>query len=203
MYPLLKRAFDMLGALLLLVLVFPLLAVLAIYLVVQTRSWRILFLQKRAGLHGRPFSIIKFRTMTDERDDDGNQLPDGARLKPWGVWMRGKSLDELPQLFNVLAGTMSFIGPRPLPVAYLPLYSAEQARRHELRPGITGWAQINGRNAISWEQKFELDVWYVDRAGFLLDLNILLRTAKKVILAEGISQEGHATMPFFTAKQQA
>ena len=158
----------------------------------------ILFRQTRPGLHGKPFSILKFRTMADTRDAKGNLLPDAERLTGFGRFLRSTSLDELPELFNVLKGEMSLVGPRPLLMAYLPLYTPEQARRHEMRPGITGWAQVNGRNAISWEEKFRLDVWYVDNQSFWLDLKILLLTVKKVVVRDGISAVGEATAPRFT-----
>jgi lipopolysaccharide/colanic/teichoic acid biosynthesis glycosyltransferase len=158
----------------------------------------ILFRQVRPGRNGRLFKLAKFRTMTDERDASGGLLPDASRLTPFGRWLRATSLDELPSLWNVLKGDMSLVGPRPLLVEYLPLYSSEQARRHEVRPGITGWAQVNGRNALTWEQKFELDVWYVDHRSFWLDLRILLMTVRKVFVREGISAKGEATMPRFT-----
>jgi lipopolysaccharide/colanic/teichoic acid biosynthesis glycosyltransferase len=157
----------------------------------------ILFRQQRPGLHGKPFTLLKFRTMTDARDAQGNLLPDAERLTPFGSFLRRTSLDELPAFFNVLRGDMSLMGPRPLLMAYLDRYTPEQARRHEVRPGITGWAQVNGRNAITWEQKFVLDVWYVDNWSLWLDLKILFLTGWKVLRREGISQEGHATMPEF------
>ena len=156
------------------------------------------FRQTRPGRGGRLFRIVKFKTMTDARDSRGELLPDEQRLTRAGALVRSLSLDELPQLFNVLAGQMSFIGPRPLLPEYLPLYTAEQARRHDVRPGITGWAQVNGRNAISWERKFELDVWYVDHLNFLLDMRIILLTLAKVVRRQGISAEGCATMQKFT-----
>lgn len=162
----------------------------------------VLFKQQRAGLKGRPFYVYKFRTMTDKRDEHGNLLPDEKRLTKLGRILRKYSLDELPQLWNVIKGDMSLVGPRPLPVEYLPLYTPEQARRHEVRPGITGWAQVNGRNAISWEEKFALDVWYVDHRSFWLDLKILWMTLIKVFKAEGISQPGHATMPEFRGRRK-
>ena len=155
------------------------------------------FLQERPGLHGKLFKIIKFKTMTDERDADGNLLPDEQRLTPVGRFVRSTSIDELPQLWNVVVGDMSLIGPRPLLPDYLPLYSPEQARRHEVRPGISGWAQCHGRNSISWTEKFKLDVWYVDHCTFLTDMNIIFTTIKKVFVREGISQEGNATMEAF------
>jgi lipopolysaccharide/colanic/teichoic acid biosynthesis glycosyltransferase len=157
----------------------------------------VLFRQVRAGQFGKAFEMVKFRTMTDERDGAGVLLPDSVRLTPFGNWLRSTSLDELPSLLNVLKGEMSLVGPRPLLVEYVPLYSPMQARRHEVRPGITGWAQVNGRNALTWERKFELDVWYVDNRSFWLNLKILLMTVRKVFLREGISAAGEATMPFF------
>ena len=156
-----------------------------------------LFTQPRPGLNGRVFHVYKFRTMTDERDEDGELLPDAVRLTSFGKLLRKLSLDELPQLWNVLNGDMSFVGPRPLLVEYLPLYSERQSHRHDVRPGITGWAQVNGRNTISWEQKFEYDVWYVENRSLWLDFKILLLTVKKVFVSEGISQDGQATMEKF------
>lgn len=158
----------------------------------------VFFTQERPGQYGKPFRMIKFRTMTDAKDADGKLLPDEVRLTKFGQFIRSTSLDELPELWNVLKGEMSLVGPRPLLMEYLPLYSAEQARRHEMRPGITGWAQVNGRNAISWEERFKLDVWYVDHQSFLLDCRIVLLTIQKVFVREGISAEGEATMPRFT-----
>ncbi len=157
----------------------------------------VLFTQVRPGLHGKPFRIYKFRTMTDEKDADGNLLPDADRLVPFGRFLRSTSLDELPELINVLKGDMSLVGPRPLLMEYLDRYSPEQARRHEVRPGITGWAQVNGRNAISWEDKFKLDVWYVDNWSLWLDINILFLTLWKTVKRDDISQEGQATMSKF------
>ena len=192
-----KRLLDLVVAAAGLILLSPLLAVLA--LLVRTRLGRpVLFTQERPGLGGRPFRICKFRTMRDARDASGAPLPDAHRLTPLGSFLRSTSLDELPELFNVLRGDMSLVGPRPLLLEYLPLYTPEQARRHEVRPGITGWAQVNGRNAISWEEKFALDVWYVDNRSLLLDLRVLALTAAKVLAREGISQEGRATMERFT-----
>ena len=161
----------------------------------------VLFRQVRPGLHGRPFMMVKFRTMTDERGTDGELLPDAQRLTAFGRFLRASSLDELPELWNVLSGEMSLVGPRPLLMEYLPLYSPEQARRHEVRPGITGWAQVNGRNALSWEERFKLDVWYVDHRSLWLDLRILWLTVRKVIVREGISAQGEATMPRFTGNK--
>lgn len=157
----------------------------------------ILFKQQRPGIHGIPFFIYKFRTMTDEVDEHGRLLPDSARLGSFGQWMRRYSLDELPQLLNVIRGELSLVGPRPLLMEYLSLYTARQARRHEVKPGITGWAQVNGRNALSWEEKFELDVWYVENRSLVLDLRILWMTFAKVFRSEGVSNAGHVTMPVF------
>jgi lipopolysaccharide/colanic/teichoic acid biosynthesis glycosyltransferase len=160
----------------------------------------ILFRQQRPGLHGRAFTLNKFRTMTDARDDQGNLLPDARRLTRCGRFLRSTSLDELPELFNVLKGDMSLVGPRPLLTRYLDRYTPEQMRRHEVKPGITGWAQVNGRNAITWEQKFALDLWYVDNWSFWLDLKIIILTIWKVLTCEGISQPGRATMEEFEGK---
>lgn len=192
----LKRTFDILGALAgLLVLAIPL-AILAL-MVRRKLGAPVLFVQERPGRRGRVFRIYKFRTMTDRRDKNDIPLSDAARLTPFGRWLRATSLDELPELFNVLRGEMSLVGPRPLLVEYLPLYSQEQARRHEVRPGITGWSQVNGRNAVDWDQRLAMDVWYVDNRSLWLDLRILLMTAVKVIRREGISQDGQATMERF------
>ena len=192
-----KRLLDLSTALFGLILLSPLIFIL-ILLIRQKLGSPVFFTQVRPGLHGKPFKMIKFRTMTDARDADGNLLPDNIRLTAFGRFLRSTSLDELPELWNVLKGDMSLVGPRPLLMEYLPLYTPEQARRHQARPGITGWAQINGRNAISWEAKFKLDVWYVDNQSFWLDLKILALTIKKVFVREGISAEGEATMPKFT-----
>ncbi|MFC7407845.1 sugar transferase [Hydrogenophaga atypica] len=192
-----KRLFDTtLAALALLLLAVPL-CVLAM-VVRQKLGAPVLFRQMRPGLHGRPFEMLKFRTMTDARDEQGVPLPDAMRLTPLGRWLRATSLDELPELWNVLKGDMSLVGPRPLLMEYLPLYSAEQARRHEVRPGITGWAQVNGRNAVSWEDKFRMDVWYVDHRSIWLDIKILWLTVRKVLAREGISAANEATMRKFT-----
>ena len=192
-----KRLFDVVVAAIGLVLLSPLMA--AVGLLVRARLGPpVLFAQERPGLGGRPFRIWKFRTMREATDASGAPLPDERRLTPLGRFLRGTSLDELPELLNVLRGDMSLVGPRPLLMEYLPLYTPEQARRHEVRPGITGWAQVNGRNAISWEEKFALDVWYVDNRSLLLDLRILALTAAKVLAREGIGQEGRATMERFT-----
>jgi lipopolysaccharide/colanic/teichoic acid biosynthesis glycosyltransferase len=195
-----KRLFDLLAASLgLLLLALPL-AVLT-WQIRRRLGSPVFFTQVRPGLHGRPFKMVKFRTMTDERGPDGALLPDAQRLTPFGRFLRASSLDELPELWNVLKGDMSLVGPRPLLMEYLPLYAPGQARRHEVRPGITGWAQVNGRNAISWEDKFKLDVWYVDNQSLWLDIKVLLLTVKKVLVRDGISAQGEATMPRFTGSQ--
>lgn len=192
-----KRSFDVLVATVALVILSPLLAALA--LLARSKLGKpVLFRQVRPGLHGHPFTLLKFRTMTDAADSNGLPLSDAARLTPFGQFLRRWSLDELPELFNVLRGDMSLVGPRPLLMEYLPLYSAEQARRHNVRPGLTGWAQVNGRNAISWDEKFALDLWYVGHASLWLDLKILWLTIKNVFTRHGISAEGEATMPKFT-----
>jgi lipopolysaccharide/colanic/teichoic acid biosynthesis glycosyltransferase len=192
-----KRGLDFLIVLSVLLCIWPLLLILAIGLHFANKGAGAFFMQDRPGKNGKIFKVIKFKTMTDERDVNGNLLPDAERLTKVGKFVRSTSVDELPQLINVLKGDMALIGPRPLLPQYLPLYSKEQARRHEVRPGITGWAQVNGRNAISWTKKFELDVWYVDHCSFMLDVRILFLTVKKVFFREGISQEGQATMEFF------
>lgn len=191
-----KRAMDLVGALAALVLLSPVLAVLCI-LVRSKLGSPVFFRQVRPGIEGRPFNMVKFRTMTDERGPDGALLPDDQRLTALGAWLRSTSLDELPELFNVLKGDMSLVGPRPLLMDYLSLYNDRQARRHEVRPGITGWAQINGRNALSWEEKFELDVWYVDNRSLWLDIKILFKTVLQVLKRDGISHGEEATMPRF------
>ena len=191
-----KRSFDMMSALLGLIAISPVLIVTAILVRIKLGS-PVLFKQQRPGFHAKPFYVYKFRTMTDQRDAAGQLLSDAVRLTPFGKMLRKLSLDELPQLLNVVKGDVSLVGPRPLLMQYLPLYSPEQARRHEVRPGITGWAQVNGRNAISWEEKFKLDVWYVDNQSFLLDVKILWMTFNKVFRREGISQEGQVTMEVF------
>lgn len=197
-----KRSFDLLASAAALLLFAPLLLVL-VFLIRRKLGSPVFFTQQRPGLHGRPFKMIKFRTMTDARDADGNLLPDAERLPPFGRFLRSASLDELPELFNILKGDMSLVGPRPLLMEYLPLYSERQARRHDVRPGLTGWAQINGRNALSWEEKFELDVWYVENRSFWLDLKIILLTVKKVLVREGISAAGEATMTKFAGSPEA
>jgi lipopolysaccharide/colanic/teichoic acid biosynthesis glycosyltransferase len=196
----LKRIFDLLAASLALVLLALPLLFLA-WLIRHKLGSPVLFRQVRPGLHGRPFTMVKFRTMTDEHGLGGGLLPDAQRLTPFGRFLRSSSLDELPELWNVLRGEMSLVGPRPLLMEYLPLYTHEQARRHEVRPGITGWAQVNGRNAISWEDKFALDVWYVDNRSLWLDLKILWRTVRKVLVRDGISAAGQATMPKFNGSK--
>ncbi len=191
-----KRAIDILGAGLAVVLLSPVLLVSA--LVVAVRLGRpVLFKQKRAGYGSRPFNVLKFRSMTDARDPDGALRPDSERLTPLGVFLRESSIDELPSLLNVLKGEMSLIGPRPFIYDYVELYTPEQARRHDVRPGITGWAQVNGRNALSWEEKFRLDVWYVDNVSLWLDIKIVFLTLKKLIRRDGISAPGSATMERF------
>lgn len=191
-----KRAIDILGAGLTLVVLSPVLLVSA--LVVATRLGRpVLFKQKRAGLGSRAFNVLKFRSMTDARDPDGTLRPDSERLTPLGVFLRESSIDELPSLLNVLKGEMSLIGPRPFIYDYVDLYTPEQARRHDVRPGITGWAQVNGRNALGWEEKFRLDVWYVDNISLWLDIKIVFLTLKKLIIRDGISAPGSATMERF------
>ena len=195
-----KRLFDLLiAAAALLLLALPLLAL--IWLVRNKLGSPVFFRQTRPGLHGKPFEMVKFRSMTDARGPDGALLPDAVRLTPFGRFLRATSLDEMPELWNVLKGDMSLVGPRPLLVEYLPLYSPEQARRHEVRPGVTGWAQVNGRNAISWDEKFKLDVWYVDNRSLWLDIKILWFTVKKVLVRDGISAAGEATMTKFTGSK--
>lgn len=191
-----KRFFDLFVALTLLLLLFPFIALIALLIRWHMGS-PVLFRQQRPGLHAKPFDIYKFRTMNDARDDNGKLLSDAERLTGLGRFLRKFSLDELPQLFNVVKGELSLVGPRPLLMEYLPLYSSEQARRHAVRPGMTGWAQVNGRNAMTWEDKFEYDVWYVDHQSFRLDMKIMWMTLIKVLRSEGISQGGHVTMEKF------
>ena len=193
-----KRLIDFIIVFCVLGVIWPILLIITLWLHFANKGAGAFFAQERPGKGGKVFKVIKFKTMTDERDADGNLLPDADRLTNVGRFVRSTSIDELPQLINVLKGDMALIGPRPLLVQYLPLYSKEQARRHDVRPGITGWAQVNGRNAISWTKKFELDVWYVDHCSFWLDVKIIFLTIKKVFVREGISQEGQATMEFFT-----
>tara|TARA_R100001039_G_scaffold7889_1_gene3739 strand:- start:720 stop:1319 length:600 start_codon:yes stop_codon:yes gene_type:complete len=196
-----KRAMDSIVALAALVLLSPVFVVLC-FLIRRKLGSPVFFRQVRPGIDGRPFNMVKFRTMTDERGSDGELLPDDQRLTALGAWLRSTSLDELPELFNVLKGDMSLVGPRPLLMEYLSLYNERQARRHEVRPGITGWAQINGRNALSWEEKFELDVWYVDNRSVWLDIKILFKTVFQVLKQDGISHSGEATMPRFTGSKK-
>lgn len=191
-----KRLIDFTAAFIGLILVSPLFIFITIGLFIANQG-KPFFFQARPGLQGRLFKIIKFRTMNDKRDEAGNLLPDAARLTPIGAFVRKTSLDEIPQLINVLKGDMALIGPRPLLPQYLPLYNSTQLRRHEVRPGITGWAQINGRNAISWQKKFELDVWYVDHVSLKTDLKVFLKTFKKVFKSEGIAADGHVTIEPF------
>ncbi|MDB9494346.1 sugar transferase [Spirulina major CS-329] len=197
-----KRTCDKIAASLAVVIFSPILLILA--LLVRLKLGKpILFCQKRPGLNGKLFNILKFRTMTNDRDEKGKLLPDAERLPPFGQWLRSTSLDELPELINIMKGDMSFVGPRPLLVSYLDRYTPEQARRHQVKPGITGWAQVNGRNAISWEEKFKLDVWYVDHWSLWLDLKILLLTIIKVIKREGISAANHVTMSEFQGNKSS
>ena len=191
-----KRLIDIVGALVALIVFSPILAFTA-WKVARTMGRPLLFRQIRSGLDGKSFEMVKFRSMRDANGADGKPLPDAERITPFGNFMRQSSLDELPELWNVLKGDMSLVGPRPLLMEYLPLYTPEQNRRHIVKPGITGWAQVNGRNAISWEEKFKLDVWYVENQSFLLDCKIIFQTIKTVIAREGISATGHVTMPPF------
>ncbi len=196
-----KRFFDIVLSSVAIILSSPVLGVL--YILVAKKLGRpVIFRQERPGYKGKIFKLYKFRTMTDERDENGNLLPDEKRLTSFGKKLRSTSLDELPEFFNILKGDMSFVGPRPLLVQYLPLYNKEQARRHDVLPGLTGWAQVNGRNAISWEEKFRLDVEYVDKVSFLFDLKIIFMTIGSVLKREGISQAGEATMEYFTGTKE-
>lgn len=199
---LLKRPLDFLVAAIALVLMAPVLITVAV-LVRQRLGAPVLFRQTRPGLHGKPFRLVKFRTMTDARGPDGLLLPDAQRLPPFGAWLRASSLDELPELWNILKGDMSWVGPRPLLMQYLPLYDKRQRRRHEVRPGITGWAQINGRNAVGWLERLEMDVWYVENASLKLDVRIFFLTFARVFQRRGISAAGEATMPAFTGQSSA
>jgi len=192
-----KRLIDIVGSSIGLLLLFPLIVVIS-WQIRRKMGTPVLFRQSRPGKDARPFGMVKFRTMKDAVDSNGNSLPDSERVTSFGQFLRSTSLDELPELWNVLKGDMSLVGPRPLLMAYLPLYSREQYRRHEVRPGVTGWAQINGRNAISWEDKFRLDVWYVDNHSLWLDSKILFQTIKKVLARDGISGDGEVTMSRFT-----
>lgn len=196
----LKRSFDILVSLTLMVVLSPFIIIIAFW-IYRSLGAPVLFKQYRPGRNGAGFQMIKFRTMRDVFDDHGKLLPDAERLTPFGSWLRSSSLDELPELLNVVKGDMSLVGPRPLLMEYLPLYSKEQSRRHEVRPGITGWAQVNGRNAISWEEKFNLDILYVENQSFWLDIRILWMTVKKVLTREGISADGEVTMNKFTGKK--
>ena len=195
-----KRVLDVLGAAIGLIVFSPILLVISLMIRREMGS-PVLFQQTRPGRHGKPFQMVKFRTMRNATDAEGKPLPDAERLTKLGQFLRSSSLDELPELWNVLKGEMSLVGPRPLLMEYLPLYSEEQARRHEVRPGVSGWAQVNGRNAISWDEKFALDVWYVDNRSFLLDLKVIWLTIRKVIKRDGISAAGDATMPKFTGRK--
>ncbi len=196
-----KRLFDCVLACSALVILWPILLVVAL-LVRSKLGSPVVFRQKRPGLGGKPFVMIKFRTMIDAFDREGQPLSDAQRLTQFGRWLRASSLDELPELINIVRGDMSLVGPRPLLMSYLPLYSAEQSRRHDVRPGLTGWAQINGRNALTWDERFMLDLWYVEHRSFLLDLRILWQTVLKVLKREGISSVGEATMPPFTGSSR-
>lgn len=191
-----KRLFDVLTSLVILLVSAPVLIVVGI-LVWRKIGWPVLFVQKRPGINGVPFYMYKFRTMSDSVNNKGELLPDNVRLTAFGKSLRSTSLDELPEFWNILKGDMSLVGPRPLLMEYLPLYSNTQKRRHEVRPGLTGWAQINGRNCQSWESRFEYDIWYVDNKSFWLDMKILCLTVKKVLVREGVSQNGHVTMEKF------
>ncbi|MEW5695825.1 sugar transferase [Pseudomonas synxantha] len=197
----LKRLIDILASLCALLLLAPVMVVVA-WLVKRKLGSPVLFSQVRPGLNAKPFTMVKFRTMRDAVDSDGKPLPDAMRMTRFGSFLRSSSLDELPGLFNVLKGDMSLVGPRPLLMEYLPLYSAEQYRRHHVRPGVTGWAQVNGRNSVSWEEKFKLDVWYVDNRTFWLDIRIIFLTLKKVVVREGINASGQATMQRFTGSKE-
>ena len=192
-----KRLFDIIASASGLIILSPVFLILA-YLIRKNLGAPVFFTQERPGKDGKPFKMIKFRSMRDAVDKDGNPLPDSERLTPFGKKLRAASRDELPELWNVLKGDMSLVGPRPLLMSYLPLYNDFQFRRHEMRPGVTGWAQVNGRNAISWDEKFAYDIWYIDHFSLWFDMKILFLTIKKVFIKEGISAEGEATMPYFT-----
>jgi sugar transferase EpsL len=198
----LKRAFDLIAATVLIIILSPFMLITAVS-VIWFLGFPIFFRQPRPGLHGKPFHVMKFRTMLEATDRDGIPLPDSMRLGCFGMCLRRLSLDELPQLFNVLVGNMSLVGPRPLLLEYLPLYTQEQMRRHEARPGITGWAQINGRNLLTWEEKFALDVWYVDHQSFWLDIKILLATAGRVFSGSGVAKEGSVTTDKFQGTRES
>ncbi|ROM51115.1 MULTISPECIES: sugar transferase [Pseudomonas] len=195
-----KRGFDLFAALLGLILLSPVIAIIA-WNIRKKLGSPVLFRQVRPGRNGKPFEMIKFRTMRDAHDANGEPLPDSQRMTAFGSFLRSSSLDELPELWNVVKGDMSLVGPRPLLMEYLPLYSAEQYRRHEVRPGVSGWAQVNGRNAIEWEEKFKLDTWYVDNQSFWLDMKVIFLTVKKVLVRDGISAEGEATASKFTGSK--
>ena len=201
-FPRYKRWLDLLLTVPACILLSPLLGLITLAVWI-TMGHPMLFRQRRPGLHGKPFTIFKFRTMNNACDENANLLPEAQRLTRMGSFLRRASLDELPELFNVLIGDMSLVGPRPLRVEYLLLYSARQNRRHEVKPGITGWAQVNGRNTLTWECKFELDVWYVDHYNLVLDLRIMIMTVSRLLNREGIAPEGHATMPRFTGNSEA
>ncbi|MBP5969495.1 MULTISPECIES: sugar transferase [Pseudomonas] len=196
-----KRLFDIVASMAGLIVLSPVIVIVA-YLIRKRLGSPILFRQVRPGLGGKPFEMVKFRTMRDALDANGNPLPDSQRMTGFGSFLRSSSLDELPELWNVLKGDMSLVGPRPLLMEYLPLYDTIQVRRHDARPGVTGWAQINGRNALSWEEKFKLDVWYVDNQSLWLDLKIIFLTVKKVLIRDGISAQGEVTMTKFTGSKK-
>ncbi|WP_409341838.1 sugar transferase [Paenibacillus sp. MBLB4367] len=196
-----KRSFDVLVSLCAIALLFPIILLFALLVKLKLGS-PVLFTQQRPGLHGKPFVIYKFRTMLNSVDDAGNLLPDGLRLTAFGKFLRKFSIDELPQLFNIFKGDISLVGPRPLLMEYLPIYTPSQARRHEVRPGLTGWAQVNGRNAISWEEKFAMDLWYVENRSFLLDLKIIWLTVKEVLDTRDVRQEVYVTMPLYTGEKE-
>lgn len=197
-----KRTFDLIVSITVLVVTLPLMASLA-FIIVWKMGRPVLFTQKRPGLHGEPFMLYKFRTMTDEKDDEGKLLPDSERLTSFGTRMRSLSLDELPQLINVIKGDISLVGPRPLLMDYLVLYNDTQKKRHTVKPGITGWAQVNGRNSITWEEKFAMDVWYAENRTFLMDMKIIFMTIKKVVRREGINEEGESTASAFQGNDQS
>jgi lipopolysaccharide/colanic/teichoic acid biosynthesis glycosyltransferase len=197
----LKRFFDIVASLVGLILLSPVIAIVA-YMIRKRLGSPVLFRQIRPGLGGVPFEMVKFRTMRDGLDVNGDPLPDSERMTDFGRFLRASSLDELPELWNVLRGDMSLVGPRPLLMEYLPLYNDQQFRRHDVRPGVTGWAQVNGRNALSWDEKFKLDVWYVDNQSVWLDLRIIFRTVKKVLVRDGISADGEVTMSKFKGSEK-
>lgn len=197
-----KRIYDLIVSITVLVVTLPLMVSLA-FIIVWKMGRPVLFTQKRPGLHGEPFMLYKFRTMTDEKDDEGKLLPDSERLTSFGTRMRSLSLDELPQLINVIKGDISLVGPRPLLMDYLVLYNDTQKKRHTVKPGITGWAQVNGRNSITWEEKFAMDVWYAENRTFLMDMKIIFMTIKKVVRREGINEEGESTASAFQGNDQS